>query len=258
MGRWRSAAAAAVDLLSSRGSACLQRAHSTARGNSRIAGWTRSVVCSFVPESFGLDSAALVIMMVGRSQHVCVGRCRPFGREGSARNAGAPGGLVRTMVRAWVVDLLKFFCRAAAWRQLFLAEPTGPGQVGGVSPPASLGVESRAAVLTVAAFAARPAGRRHTFLYVQGASLDSTVRVFRSAQSWVVSLRERRLGLAPSSSLSLRESLQSGSRSDLTVSGSPPKRTLWRKWNARTDARTERSTVVFQCLWCISANFNKE
>ena len=98
MGRWRSAAATALDLLSSRGSACLQRAHSTARGNSRIAGWTRSVVCSFVSESLRLDSAALV--MVGRSQHVCVGRCRPFGREGSARNAGAPGGLARTMVRA--------------------------------------------------------------------------------------------------------------------------------------------------------------
>ncbi len=148
IGRWRSAAAPAVDLPSSRGSACLQRAHSTARGNSRIAGWTRSVVCGFVSESFGLDSAALV--MVGRSQHVCVGRCRPFGREGSAHSAGALGGLARTMVRAWVVVLLKFICRAAAWRQLFLAEPMGPGQVGGVSQPVSLGVESRAAALTVA------------------------------------------------------------------------------------------------------------
>jgi hypothetical protein len=158
-----------------------------------------------VSESFGLDSAALV--MVGRSQHVCVGRGRPFGREGSARSAGALGGLARTMVRAWVMVLLKFVCRAAAWRQLFLAEPMGPGQVGGVSPHVSLGVESSAAALTVAAFATRPAGRRHAFLYVQGASPDSTARVFRSAQSWVVSFWERRLGLVPSSSLSMRESL---------------------------------------------------
>jgi hypothetical protein len=66
--------------------------------------------------SFRLDWDALV--MVVRSPRVRVGCCRPFGREGSAHNAGATrdSSLALTMMRAWVVIFLKFVRRATAWR----------------------------------------------------------------------------------------------------------------------------------------------
>ena len=86
----------------------------TASGSFGVAGWSRSVGCGSM--SFRLDSDALV--MVVRSPQVRVGRCRPFGREGSAHNAGhgASRDLALTMMRAWVVIFLKFVRRATAWR----------------------------------------------------------------------------------------------------------------------------------------------
>ena len=92
--------------------------------------------------------------MVARFQHARVGRRRPFEREGSVHNTGAPGGLAQTMVSALTVISLKFVRRTQAVRQLFLTDPMRLGQVDGVGRPVSLGVEGSAATLTVLAFAA--------------------------------------------------------------------------------------------------------
>ena len=152
MGRWRSAASPSIGPPSRRGSACLQRVHSTVSDNFGVVGSTGSVVCGSVSRLFRLDSATRV--MVERFQRARVGRRRPFEWKGSVRNTGAPGGLAQTMVSASTVISLKFVRRAQAVRRLCLAEPMRLGQVDGIGRPVSLGVEGSAATLTVLAFAA--------------------------------------------------------------------------------------------------------